>query len=209
MLGLGISRARARVDAEASTLRPAAAPQPVTLGEGADERLAPAAAELARHAGGGRVLVVAAGEGFPALAALPRCGHVVATEQDAQLRDAGAARVPQAEWHAAPPRRLPFDDASFDAVLAYFGAAYERDQRRLAAELTRVAAPGATVALAAWAGDDARRVNALQPPGGPRPGNWSRYETAYLHFFDFADLDVVEHDLDGVGRFCVVSGRRP
>ena len=181
---------------------------PVTLGEGADERLAPAAEALAAHARGGRVLVVAAGAGGPAAAAVPRAGHVVATEADGELRARGAERLSAVEWHDARARRLPFERESFDAVLAFFGATYERDQRAVAAELSRVARPGGAVALAAWAGETGRRVNALQPAGGPRPGAWSRYETAYRHFFDFDDLDVVEHELPGVGTFAIVSGRR-
>lgn len=207
MLGLGISRVRNRLDEKVSA--PRVAPVPVTLGEGDDERLLPAAAKLAEHAHGGRVLVVAAGSGGPAAAAARRSGHVVAVEADPELRERGQARLPEVEWHAGRARRLPFESASFDAVLAFFGATYEPDQRAVARELARMALPGAPVAVAAWAGDAARRVSALQPAGGPRPGNWSRYETAYRHFHDFDGLDVVEHALPDGDAFAIVAGRRP
>ena len=65
-------------------------------------------------------------------------------------------------------------EAEFSAVLGWFGVALWAPNAG-ARELLTLAAPGAPVVLPAW-------------PGSP----WSRFETAYRHFFDLPDLDVVE-----------------
>jgi SAM-dependent methyltransferase len=45
---------------------------------------------------------------------------------------------------------LPFDDASFDRVLAPLAPAYAEDARKAVAELFRVTRPGGTVVVATW-----------------------------------------------------------
>lgn len=94
---------------------------------------------------------------------------------------------------AAEAVRFKWPDESFDAVLGFFSVTSHRDPRAVADELKRVARPGAPIVLASWAG---------QP--------WARFETAYRHFFGFAELDVTEHELAESGqRYALVFAQRP
>ncbi|CAA9527725.1 MAG: hypothetical protein AVDCRST_MAG85-3397, partial [uncultured Solirubrobacteraceae bacterium] len=71
---------------------------------------------------------------------------------------------------------------------------YADDPRAVAAELVRVVRPGGAIAFTAWTGFMGALLRAA---GGParRSQRWARFETAYLHFFDFPDLDVREASL--------------
>ena len=70
---------------------------------------------------------------------------------------------------------LPFDDASFDAVISVIGVMFAPDHERAAAELVRVCRPGGTIALASWTpegfiGGLLKTVGKhVPPPAGVRP----------------------------------------
>jgi SAM-dependent methyltransferase len=101
-----------------------------------------------------RVLDVAAGNGNATLAAARRGCHVTSTDYVPGLLDVGAERA-RAErldvnFQAADAENLPFQDASFDAVLSTFGVMFTPDQRKAAAELLRVCRPGGRIGLANW-----------------------------------------------------------
>lgn len=68
------------------------------------------------------------------------------------LLDRGAERALakglQATSRVADVEALPFDEASFDAVLSTFGVMFSPDQTRAAAELVRVCRPGGRIGLA-------------------------------------------------------------
>jgi SAM-dependent methyltransferase len=103
---------------------------------------------------GARVLDVAAGNGNATLAAARRWCEVTSTDYVGSLLDAGRARA-QAEGHdikfqEADAEKLPFADASFDAVLSTFGVMFTADQDKAAAELLRVCRPGGRIGLANW-----------------------------------------------------------
>ena len=130
-----------------------------------------------------RVLDVAAGTGNAAIAAA-RCNCDV-TALDyvdgllAHGRQRAAAEGLPVEFVAGDAEALPFDDASFDAVLSCVGVMFTPDQERAAAELLRVCRPGGTIALANWSptsfvGDLFRTVAAhVPPPAGVKPpGLW-------------------------------------
>ena len=103
---------------------------------------------------GSTVLDVAAGNGNATLAAARRWCDVTSTDYVSSLLDSGRARA-QAEGHAirfqeADAEKLPFADASFDAVLSTFGVMFTADQEKAAAELLRVCRPGGRIGLANW-----------------------------------------------------------
>ena len=80
---------------------------------------------------GGRVLDVAAGNGYATLAAARRWCDVTSTDYVASLLESGRARA-QAEGHKvhfqeADAENLPFADASFDAVMSTFGVMFTPD----------------------------------------------------------------------------------
>ena len=104
-----------------------------------------------------RVLDVAAGNGNATLAAARRGARVTSTDFVASLLDRAAERA-KAErlnvtFQVADVEALPFDDASFDAVLSTFGVMFAPDHARSAAELARVCRPGGRIGLANWTPD--------------------------------------------------------
>ncbi len=101
-----------------------------------------------------RVLDVAAGNGNATLAAARRGAVVTSTDYVASLLERGAERA-RAErlpvsFQVADVEALPFDDASFDAVLSTFGVMFAPDHARSAAEMARVCRPGGRIGLANW-----------------------------------------------------------
>jgi SAM-dependent methyltransferase len=128
---------------------------------------------------GDRVLDVATGSGNAAIAAARRDCDVVGVDYVPPLLDRARARalaeglpVDLVEGDA---EALPFEDASFDAVLSVVGVMFAPDQERAAAELLRVCRPGGAIALASWTPDgfigDLLRVVSryAPPPAGVRP----------------------------------------
>ena len=103
------------------------------------------------------VLDVAAGNGNATLAAARRGCKVTSTDYVAGLLERGAERA-RAErldvaFRVADVEALPFEDASFDAVLSTFGVMFAPDHERSAAEMLRVCRPGGRIGLANWTPD--------------------------------------------------------
>lgn len=101
-----------------------------------------------------RVLDVAAGNGNATLAAARRGGIVTSTDYVSTLLDRGAERARaerlDVKFKVADVEALPFDDASFDAVLSTFGVMFAPDHSTAAAEMARVCRPGGRIGLANW-----------------------------------------------------------
>ena len=101
-----------------------------------------------------RVLDVAAGNGNATLAAARRGCAVTSTDYVAGLLERGADRA-RAErldvrFQVADVEALPFDAASFEAVVSTFGVMFAPDHARSAAEMARVCRPGGRVGMANW-----------------------------------------------------------
>lgn len=130
-----------------------------------------------------RVLDVAAGNGNATLAAARRGCRVTSSDYVSALLDRGAERA-RAEhlfvnFQVADAEALPFNDASFDAVLSTFGVMFSPDQAQAAAELVRVCRPGGRIGLANWtpAGFIGQMFKTLArqlppPPGLMPPSLW-------------------------------------
>ena len=101
-----------------------------------------------------RVLDVAAGNGNATLAAARRGCRVTSTDYVGALLERGAERAAaerlQVSFQQADAEALPFDDASFDAVVSTFGVMFAPDHAKSAAELLRVCRPGGRIGLANW-----------------------------------------------------------
>ncbi len=126
-----------------------------------------------------RVLDVAAGNGNATLAAARRGCTVVSTDYVLGLLRQGERRA-QAEnldvaFQVADAEALPFEDATFDAVLSTFGVMFAPDHTRAAAELARVCRPGGRIGLASWTpegfiGQMFKTLGRqLPPPAGVQP----------------------------------------
>lgn len=103
---------------------------------------------------GQKVLDVAAGNGNVSLAAARRWCDVVSTDYVPALlgraRERAAAERLKIEFREADAEALPFQDASFDAVVSTFGVMFTPDQDKASAELIRVCRPGGKIGLANW-----------------------------------------------------------
>lgn len=114
--------------------------------------------EAADLRAGERVLDVAAGNGNATLAAARRWCEVTSTDYVPALLERGRERAAAERLHGidfreADAEALPFDDATFDAVLSTFGCMFAPNPPRVAAELLRVCRPGGRIALANWTPD--------------------------------------------------------
>jgi ubiquinone/menaquinone biosynthesis C-methylase UbiE len=129
------------------------------------------------------VLDVAAGTGEPGLtvAALVPGGRVIVTDLAEGMLAVAAETAARRGLHnlgtqVADAGALPFDDASFDAVLCRFGFMFFPDIEAAGREMARVARPGARVCAAVWSAPEAnpwattirgaiaRRVEIPAPP---------------------------------------------
>lgn len=99
-------------------------------------------------------LDVATGSGNAAIAGAQRGAKVTGLDIVPELVDAARARFAaagfEAEFVVGNAEELPFEDASFDCVTSVFGAMFAPRHEVAAAELARVARPGATIAVTAW-----------------------------------------------------------
>jgi ubiquinone/menaquinone biosynthesis C-methylase UbiE len=114
--------------------------------------------EAADLRAGQRVLDVAAGNGNATLAAARRWCEVTSTDYVPALLERGRERAAAERLHGidfreADVEALPFDDASFDAVLSTFGCMFAPNPSRVAAELLRVCRSGGVIAMANWTPD--------------------------------------------------------
>lgn len=126
-----------------------------------------------------RVLDVAAGNGNASLAAARRGCIVTSSDYVPALLERAAERARadrlDIEFQVADVEALPFDDASFDAVLSTFGVMFAPDHARAAAEMARVCRPGGRIGLANWTPDGfiGRMFKVLgrhvPPPAGVQP----------------------------------------
>jgi SAM-dependent methyltransferase len=102
-------------------------------------------------------LDVATGSGNAAEAAARRGANVTGLDLVPELIDAARARFGdaglEAEFVVGDAEKLPFGDDSFDRVTSIFGVMFAPRQAEAAAELVRVARPGAVIGIAAWTPD--------------------------------------------------------
>jgi SAM-dependent methyltransferase len=118
----------------------------------------PYAADLAQRLAAkppARVLEIAAGTGVVTRAlsaALPESVAVVATDLNQPMLDEAAAlgTARPVEWRRADAMQLPFQDATFDAVVCQFGVMFFTDKQKAFAEAHRVLKPGGVWLFNVW-----------------------------------------------------------
>jgi SAM-dependent methyltransferase len=144
------------------------------------------AAEFVHRIGlapGTGVLDVACGTGNLAVPAARAGAEVVgvdiATNLLEQARTRAAAEGLTARFDEGDAEKLPYPDASFDAVISMFGVMFAPRPELAAAELLRVCRPGGTIALANWTPDGfvgqmfKTIAGHVPPPAGvPSPIQW-------------------------------------
>jgi len=134
------------------------------------------------------LLDVATGTGNVALQAAAAGAIVTGLDLTPALLEVARTRAADAgapiEFIEGDAEQLPFADGSFDRVTSCFGVMFAPRQDVAAGELTRVARPGATIAIAAWTpegfvGMNFRTAAKHLPPPDPElkpPAMWGNEE---------------------------------
>ena len=146
---------------ERQTWETRAAPYAASLGD-LTRGAAGALLDAAGVAAGTRTLDVGTGPGFVALAAAARGADVVGADQSTAMVE--LARAAGVDALVASVTRLPFPDASFDAVVGGFVLNHLPRPAAAVAELARVLRPGARLALSVWDRPDANPALGLFGP---------------------------------------------
>ena len=102
-----------------------------------------------------RLLEIACGTGVVSRAlasALPESAVIVATDLNQAMLDQAAAVGTKrpVEWRQADAMQLPFQDATFDAVVCQFGAMFFPDKAKAFAEARRMLGPGGILLFNVW-----------------------------------------------------------
>jgi ubiquinone/menaquinone biosynthesis C-methylase UbiE len=125
----------------------------------------------------GRVLEIGAGTGFNFLY-YPEDAHVVATEPNPEMlrRAEPRAREHGIDLQAAPAERLPFEEGSFDTVVATGVFCSVDDPARALAEVYRVLRPGGELRF-----NEHVRAPAAGRRFMQRSLNWLHYPVFHCH----------------------------
>jgi SAM-dependent methyltransferase len=162
---------------------------------------------------GMRVLDVAAGTGNASIPAATSGATVVASDLTPELFDAGRARAEaegvELEWVEADAEDLPFEDASFDAVISSIGVMFAPHHQAAADELVRVCRPGGKIGLLSWTpegmiGGLFRTIGPFAPtppPGAQPPPLWGGEQHLRELLGDRVELDKLERDVLEVTAF--------
>src|SRR5215212_792835 len=170
---------------------------------------------------GMKVLDVACGTGNTALPEA-RTGAIVtgvdlAPNLVEQARENARREGLKVQFDEGDAEALPYDDASFDAVVSMFGAMFAPRPELVAAELKRVCRPGGFIAMANWTPSGfigqmfkTTASHVPPPPGMSSPVLWGVEETVRERFgegiskletrlqkitwaFPFSPAEIVEH----------------
>jgi SAM-dependent methyltransferase len=170
---------------------------------------------------GMKVLDVACGTGNLALPAARAGAEVtgvdIAPNLVEQARENAKREGLNVKFDEGDAEALPYEDASFDAVITMFGAMFAPRPELVAAELKRVCRPGGFIAMANWTPSGfigqmfkTNSAHVPPPPGMPSPVLWgveetvrerlgegiSKLETKLQNVnwvFPFSPAEVVEH----------------
>jgi SAM-dependent methyltransferase len=151
-------------------------------------RLAEPLLHAAGVAAGTRVLDIATGPGYVAGQAASRGAAVVGADIASAMVELARRSYPGIEFRQADAHALPFEDASFEAVVGNFVILHLGRPERAVGEFVRVLAPGGRLALTVWDKPDRARflgvlVEALAEAGASPPEG----VPAGPDFFRFAD----------------------
>jgi len=167
------------------------------------------------------VLDVACGTGNLAIPAARTGASVtgvdIAPNSVEQARQNAKAEGLNAKFDEGDAEALPYQDASFDAVVTMFGAMFAPRPELVASELKRVCRPGGFIAMANWTPNGfigqmfkITSQHVPPPPGMPSPVLWGVEEKVRERFsegiskletrlqkvtwvFPFSPAEVVEH----------------
>lgn len=117
--------------------------------------------DAAKVGAGTRLLDVAAGPGRMTQAGADRGARPIGVDLAPAMVEIARGHYPEIEFREASADALPFEDASFDAVVCAFGLGHFPEAERVIAEFRRVLAPQGAVALSWWEGFSRNRINGI------------------------------------------------
>lgn len=131
---------------------------------------------LVRKSRSPRLLDLGCGTGVVSEAALALGAEVTAVDDDLDMLEFTARRLPHAQVRLASLPELPYPEATFDAVAGNFVINHVNDLPAALAELHRVLRPGGTLALSWWKAGEltatevlSAAIEAAGMPWAPRP----------------------------------------
>jgi SAM-dependent methyltransferase len=180
--------------------------------------LGPVLAEATGIAAGDRVLDVAAGSGNAAFPAARAGADVVASDLTPELLDIGRSEAGDLSitWEVGDAEALPYDDASFDAVISCVGVMFAPHHQSAADELVRVCRPGGRIGLLSWTPEGfigqmfatMKPYAPPPPPGAQPPPLWGSEDHVRELLGDrVEDFEVTRQALP-VGRFATAADFR-
>lgn len=163
-------------------------------------RVVPELLDAAGVGPGTRLVDLGSGPGHTAAAAAGRGARVVGLDVTPEMVAIARGRHPDLTFEVGDAQRLPFPDASRDAVVGNFVVLHLGDPERAAAEAARVLAPGGRVAFSTWDLPAANRflgvfVEAIAEVGTVPPADLP----AGPPFFRFGDETAFGDLLTGAG----------
>jgi ubiquinone/menaquinone biosynthesis C-methylase UbiE len=156
---------------------------------------------------GMKVLDVACGTGNTAIPEAKKGADVTGVDIASNLIDQARARAEaegvKAKFDVGDAEDLPYDDASFDAVVTMFGAMFAPRPDIVASELKRACKPGGFIAMANWTAEaftgEMFKTNARHvppPPGMAPPLQWGNEEIVRQRFSDgISDLKLTRRKI--------------
>ena len=159
---------------------------------------------------GTKLLDIACGSGNLAVPAAHKGAEVtgvdIATNLVEQARQRAKSEGLSIQVDEGDAEQLPYEDASFDAVVTMFGAMFAPRPELVASELIRVCKPGGRIAMANWTpagfiGEMFKTTgkHVAPPPTMPSPLKWGDQETVKQRLSDgVADLQMTP-------RMCVFN----
>ena len=147
-----------------------------------------------------RVLEIAAGTGVVTrrlASILPAGSAIVATDLNQPMLDQASATgtARPVEWRQADALRLPFADATFDAVVCQFGVMFFPDKAKAFSEARRVLQPGGVFIFNVWDRIEANEFadTVTTALAAMFPANPPRFMARTPH--GYHDRQIVERDL--------------
>ena len=157
---------------------------------------------------GAKTLDVACGNGNTAIPAALAGAAVTGIDIAPYLIEQAITRAERAgvdvEFDIGDAEAMPYEDASFDAVITMFGAMFAPRPDVTATELKRVCAPGGVVAMANWTPQGfigqmfkTTGKHVTPPAGMPSPLLWGDEDTVRDRFAEgISDLQLIRRKID-------------
>ena len=114
---------------------------------------APRVVELAELKPGMQVLDIACGTGVLSLVAaeiVKPDGSVTGLDLNPGMLAVARRKAPHIDWREASAEAIPFEDATFDAIVSQFGLMFFEDKVGALREMVRILRPGGKLAVAVW-----------------------------------------------------------